>query len=378
MNPFGIPMPPGVDLSSLLGESSGPVNWRVAEFVATSMAGDSDQPDRWSYVESEYEDLLRAAEVQVAEHTRLAMPHLLTPVHVVSRAKWAKDHVPVLKPLIEPLAEKMATGQALGPASGGEPFANLMRALAPMMMGAQAGMLLGYMSHHVLGRYDLQLPPPPGEYALVFVAPNLEAAERDLNVIPRDFKFWVVLRDVIRAYQMAQPGMREEMTSLLRELVVSVEIDPEMAERFRGLDPNDPESMESLLSDAAGLVGSMEPAQREAVERMEAFVSLFDGYTAHVLEDLATDRITSLAEIEAAIERRSHERGEMQEVFEEMMGFDLRRGSSGPGKDFCDAVAESEGIEALNRVFADEQSKPTLQELQHPDEWIARTIGRRG
>jgi putative hydrolase len=234
------------------------------------------------------------------------------------------------------------------------------------------------MSHHVLGRYDLQLPPPPGEYALVFVAPNLEAAERDLNVIPRDFKFWVVLRDVIRGYQMAQPGIREEMTALVRELVVSVQIDPEMAERFRDIDPDDPESMQSLLSDAAGLVGSMEPAQREVVERMEAFVSLLDGYTAHVLEHLAADRIPSLREIEDAIERRALERGEMQEVFEEMMGFDLRRGSSGPGKEFCDIVVESEGIEALNRVFKDEASKPNLQELHHPDEWIARTVGRRG
>lgn len=378
MNPFGIPLPPDMDLSGFLTAASGPVNWEIARFVARSMAGDAEKSPRWTHVEGEYDDLVRAAEIQVAEHTGLACTHLLTPVQVVSRAQWATDHLEVFRPLLEPLAEKMAAGEIELGGQGPEPFSNLMRALTPMMMGAQAGMLVGYMSHHVLGRYDLQLPPPEGEYALVFVGPNLEDAERGLNVIPRDFKFWVALRDVTRAFVLAQPGIRETMLDLMRDVVVTVKVDPEMAEQFRGFDPNDPESMQRLLADATGLVSSMEPAQRESMEHMEAFVSLLDGYTTHVLEALAAERITSLREIEDAIERHSLERGEMQNAFEEMMGFDLRRGLTGPGRDFCDAVVATEGITALNRVFADAQSRPSLDELHNPADWMARTIGRRG
>lgn len=89
INPFDMSLPAGIDLSGLLSSHGEPVNWEVARFVARSMAGDADKPERWTHVESEYDELVRAAEVQVLQYTGLSNPAMLTPVEVVSRARWA-------------------------------------------------------------------------------------------------------------------------------------------------------------------------------------------------------------------------------------------------------------------------------------------------
>lgn len=378
LNPFGIPLPPDLDLARLLASSSGPVNWEIARFVAQAMAGDADGTARWSDVEDEYNDLVRAAEVQVQQYTGLSSTELLTPVEVVSRARWAEQSVRCFEPLVEPLAVRLGEAQAESAGAGGEPFANLMRALTPFMVGAQTGMLVGWLSHHVLGRFDVQLPPTPGS-RLVFVAPNLEAAERSLNVVPRDFKFYIALREVVRAIEYAQPGVREQFGELAAGLVTTLEIDADKLEDIGPVDFSDPASMQAFLEDPSGLLASLSsPAQAEAVEKMEAFVGLVEGYADHVMDAVGAARIASIAEIGAAIEARSSERHDVEDMFEELLGFGVRRSQYAVGREFCDAVVTQEGMAALNRVWKDEASRPTLAELQEPGDWLARTVGRRG
>ena len=387
-NPFGLPspfgsfppgaFPPGMDISKLLTGSSGPVNWDVALFLAQAMAGDADARPRWTEVEDDYTELVRAAEVQVTEYTSLSSPTLLTPVQVVSRAQWARDHVKAFAPLVEPLATAMATAQSGDLPPEAAPFANLMQALAPMMAGAQTGMLVGFLSHHVLGDYDLQLPPPAGS-CIVFVAPNLEDAERSLNVVPRDFRYWLALREVVRAVEYAQPGVRDEVVALTAEVMATVEIDPERLAGLSSIDPSDPSAMQDMFQDPAALLaGVTSPAQQEKIEALEALTGLIEGYAAHVLAAVGTDRIGGIAEIEAAITRREADSGDVDAQFTEMLGIGLRRSGDVPGRAFCDAVVASEGIAALNRVWDGPELRPTRAELDAPSEWIARVIGRRG
>lgn len=379
--PGGMPdLPANFDLSRLLSSSGGPVNWEVAAAVAAQMAGDADAEPRWGDVEDEYAGLVRAAEVPVTEYTGLSAPKLLAPVQVVSRARWCELHLRAFEPMVVPLAEKLATAQAANVQPGQEPFANMFRAMMPFLLGAQAGTMVGWLSHHVLGRYDLQVPPP-AEGGLVFVAPNLEAAERDLNVVPFDFKFWLALHEVVRAIEYGQPGVREQFADLARGVTDAIRIDPEQLASLgslQGFDMTDPASMQQVLDEAQGLAETLvEPGHEDALEHLEAYFGIIEGYAAHVTQRVGTDRIASIAEIEEAIAVRRMT-AESDDVFQQMLGFDVRRRHFEPARLFCDTVVLTEGIEALNRVWRSAEDRPTLEEIHDPDLWLARTVGRRG
>ena len=101
--------------------------------------------------------------------------------------------------------------------------------------GAQAGLILAYLSSRVLGQYELFLPPgegetsaggansgskgrtggarpptapPPGggEGRLTLVAPNIVTVERELGVNPHDFSRWVCLHEETQARRGTRRG----------------------------------------------------------------------------------------------------------------------------------------------------------------------------
>jgi len=381
---FPFPMGPGnmpidFDLARFMSSSSGPINWEVAAYVAAQMAGDADAPARWTDVEAEYAQLVRAAEVLVTDYTGLSAPHLLEPVQVVSRARWAELHYRTFEPMVAPLAEKLTEAQKQAPA-GQTPFGNLMGPMMPFMLGAQAGMLAGWLSHHVLGRYDLQVPPP-AEGGLVFVAPNLEAAERDLNVVPMDFTFWLAMHEVVRAIEYDQPGIRAAFADLAAGVTSAITIDPDKLgdlSSIQNLDPSDPSSLNSLLADSEGLMEAMvEPGHEEALGRLEAYFGIIEGYAAHVMARVGTERIPTLRQIEDAIEVHRLT-ADADDMFQQLLGFDVRRHHFQPAKEFCDHVVELEGIGVLNRVWKSAEDRPSIEELNDPDLWLARTVGLRG
>ena len=43
------------------------------------------------------------------------------------------------------------------------------------------------------------------------------------------------------------------------------------------------------------------------------------------------------------------------------------------GERFCTAVADKAGISTLNRVWESVELMPSLDEVRHPDRWLART-----
>ncbi len=370
------PLPADFDLSRFLTGGGGPVNWEIATFLAVAMAGDADAPPRWSDVEDEYAGLVRAAEVLVGGYTGLSPGALLTPVEVVSRARWAETHVPSFRPLVEPLAAKMA---AAVPPGGNDPMANLMRALTPFLLGAQAGLMAGYLSHVVLGQYDVQLPSLATGSGLVFVAPNLEAAEVALNVVPQDFKFWIALHEVTHAYEFSQPGVADRFSRLMGEVVDSLEVDADRLTDMEGFDPADPGSLQAIFERPTGLLGAISnPAQEAAMDRIQAFMAVIEGYAEHVMHTAGAARIGTYADIEAAIARRAEEPGEFEDLFQQALGFSVKRRQYEAGRNFCDTVVAAEGVEALNRVWRDESAWPEPHEVGDPGEWLARTVGRRG
>ncbi len=96
------------------------------------------------------------------------------------------------------------------------------------MTGAEIGGALGFLGSKVLGQFD----PFLGDGRLLLVAPNIVAAERQIEAYSEDFRLWVCLHEETHRVQFtAVPWMREHMLEMMTTLVDSVEVDPGQARR---------------------------------------------------------------------------------------------------------------------------------------------------
>ncbi len=94
----------------------------------------------------------------------------------------------------------------------------------------QVGLLLAYLSGKVLGQYELFLPPVDGHPQtgrLTLVAPNIVAAERQLDVDPRDFRLWVCVHEVTHRTQFtAVPWLRSHLHDEISAFLLASDLDP--------------------------------------------------------------------------------------------------------------------------------------------------------
>ena len=401
--PFGIPglpnfLAPGFDLSNLdpsmlmhVLASPGPLNWEVASQLAQIVATNGSAepaPDEPAGVM--LGELARAAQTHVVAETGLAATFTTT-VRTVTRAEWAALHLRALRPVLEALAESL--GAALRAETGGSETAPLdprldpqidphidpmnpetmLPMLAPLLLGVQAGSMIGYLAQHALGRYDLPLPSAD-EPSLCFVVANIEAFEREWSLASNDLRFYVAIHEVVHAATRSVPWVRELLVELAIEYVSSYEMDPSVLEaRLGDLDPTNPESMQRLAEHPGELLGALQSErQRRVLEQVRVFHSVLDGYADVILERVGQPLIPSFAQIHEAMARHRLERGDAEQFVEGLLGLAVGRDDYELGAAFCRGVIERAGIDGLNRLWAKRSMVPTANELRAAGLWLAR------
>ena len=98
-----------------------------------------------------------------------------------------------------------------------------------MLIGVEAGGIVGFMGRNVLGQYELALLDPERPPRLLLVAPNLREAARTFEADEAELLEWVVFHEITHAVQFTGvPWLREHLAAMLRELLssVKVEVDP--------------------------------------------------------------------------------------------------------------------------------------------------------
>ncbi len=384
-----------VDIEALMRmlQSPGPVNWEVASQVATMVAADDDRAPR-SDERSELEGLARAALTHVVGETGLTAA-FGAPVRILGRDDWARLHLDALRPVLESLAG--ALEKAIGEAGAGsvepdeagvhaapttgpfglpfdpEAFAGIMGLMAPMLLGMQAGSMIGHMAHHALGRYDLPLPTGDAP-SLCFVAPNLAAFEQEWSLPRDDLRFSVAIHEAVRVAERSVPWVQPHLVGLATDYVSSYEIDPDaFGARFGDIDPSDPQSVQAIAGDPDALLGAMEtPRLRAAGDRLLDVALVLEGYADTVSERIAERLVPGAERVEEAVRRHRLERGDAERFIEGLLGLRLQREHYERGRAFCRGVVERAGLDGLNRLWESEAFLPTPAEVDAPGLWLAR------
>jgi coenzyme F420 biosynthesis associated uncharacterized protein len=286
---------------------------------------------------------LRSAAPVAAEHvsrlTRLGPPPADLAVRVVDRPSWARANVRSLRAL--------TAGAAVTDRAG-------LRGAAG---AGQVAAVLGLLSGSVLGQYD----PWAGRGALLLVAPNVLAVERRLGVAPADFRLWVALHEQTHAQQFAAaPWLTGHLAGRVAALLAP---GPDDAGAGGG---------------AWSLAGSLDEAQRAALDEVGAVMALLEGHADVTMDAVGRSVVPSVRRIRRRFEARrdaGRGTGALHRVVRSLLGTDVKLAQYRDGAAFVRAVRRRVGTSGLNAAFAAPEALPTAAEIAEPAAWLRRVHG---
>jgi coenzyme F420 biosynthesis associated uncharacterized protein len=340
------------------------VDWSLARQVARLAAGSGDEGPPQADVAA----LCAEMKDHVAAYTGLVPVAPVPAAELVSRGEWAAVNIDSLAQLLDPVAARL--DERLGFAG---PLAGALRAGAAATLATEAGLVIGYVAQRVLGQYEVSLLGGDAPPRMLFVAPNLRKAVRELDVEPEPFHRWICAHELTHVFQFqGVDWLREHLGGMVRQYLSTVEVRIERGAAGGLPSIPDPARLVEAFRDGglAALVQTKE--QRALMGRMQAAMAVVEGYSEHVMDAIAADAIPGHEELRTAMDARRRSRSAPERLIERLLGLEMKMRQYEQGKAFCDAVAAEAGMEALNRVWASPEALPTEAELERPLEWLAR------
>jgi coenzyme F420 biosynthesis associated uncharacterized protein len=338
-------------------------DWDTALDVGRRIAGPgvAVPPVQRARLREDLAQLVPQAEGLIRGFTGLEIGGFRSRAWVMARSEWIRANLGGLQRLIEPLAVRIVAQRA--------GRADLKR----KAMGAQAGVLLGYVSKKVLGQYDVFLPPDD-EGLLYFVGPNVIEVEQRYALSPRDFRLWIAIHEVTHRVQFgAATWLRGFLRDHVDAYLDSVQLDGrEVMNQLR-------RAAEEVRAGAdwrgmGGVFLLLSPEQRELFAKMQALMSLLEGHASFVMNEVARDHVKDVDRMRRALSSRRRA-GNVERSFQRAIGFDRKIAQYDAGERFVRSIVDRAGMSTFNRVWAAADNLPKPGEIEEPDRWLSRVAG---
>jgi coenzyme F420 biosynthesis associated uncharacterized protein len=346
----------------LLEDSDGLVDWRQAAGVAIDYTGED-----WAgafiepAVTREFAGYVKRVAPAVADFTGLELSDPLGAPVVFNRSEWAAATAQDIKPLLEALMESVA----------GPDYARQAGPLARAAVAGQLGLVLGYLAKRVLGQYDSSLTVEedrPGR--LFFIYPNIVQTERRLGVDPQAFRLWLALHEVTHGFEFkANPWLKGYIQGLIQDHMAFAKAKLERV--GTGGDDAEAEGFTGKLSLTKSFGELMRPEDSPTLAKIQAVMSVLEGYSEHVMAETADKVLPGTADIGSLLERARGNRSWPQSLIERLIGLDVKLEQYRLGRLFVKQAADAGGMELANEIWRP-GNLPTLTELQQPELWVAR------
>lgn len=350
------------------------IDWDLATSVAVRTSGrtPSLHPAVHAQMQANYEAMLREIETPLATYVGNDLSLGNTVVEVLDRPGWIRANMRNFRYLLQPVEDfyRESLGQSrFGPPLG---FQNAAR----VMLSSQIGVLVGYLSRRVLGQYDIALlgEEPVTGGTLFFVEPNLRQVEDTLGVPPEELRRWIALHEATHAHEFelhtwVRPYLNASLRQYLKLLI----------DDMRARDTGD-NALFALVNRFFGnmrqghnvLNALMTPQQRELMSRLQALMTLAEGYSNHVMNQVGRDMLPNFELIHQRVEHRQRERSQVEQVFLKITGLSLKMEQYRHGERFVDYVVRQRGMSFANRAWHSAQDLPTELEIRDPERWIRR------
>lgn len=335
----------------------GPVNWKLAAEVARHLAGERQPIDPWA--SEEFRDLARLAEFHMEGVAPFPVP-AASDVLPLDPRTWAEKNLESYGDLVEPFASSVS---AEGPAAA------LFGQMAPVIIGMQAGTLVGSLATWAVSGFDAGLPPDhPGP--LTLIVPNLDSLKRS-DIDERELRMWVVANEVAFRSVCALPWIHDHLAILVTNYADATRIDPSKLSGLMigGTDPTDIERAIEEAGGIEGLIGGEDATGPR--EELEAFLGAITG-CARLLARRAVGGI--VPKFDSISDVRDAERSESDGPVVMIGIASVPPEKTRLGDIFNQEVEARYGENALRVLWADPTRMPTASELQDPTSWAARVL----
>jgi coenzyme F420 biosynthesis associated uncharacterized protein len=342
------------------------IDWPLAQRLASFVAGQPDTP----LPRADLGELSRDSAERVIAYTGLTPQGPLPEAEPVERAEWIRANIASMSALLDPALRQVGRSVA----KPARPFVQLT---AGVVMTAEVGVMLGFLAQRVLGQYELVLldtTPADRPPRLLYVAPNLANAVRTFRADEAEFLRWVALHEITHAVQFAGvPWLQRHMAAMVRELLDSAQLKIDTRRALRLPRTDDFKKLVEVVrsGDIVTLVAS--PEEKQTIDAMQATMAVIEGYAEHVMDAVGEPLLPGLPRLRAALDSRRRSQSAPSRLMMKLLGMEMKMRQYQQGKVFCDAVVRAGGIEALNRVWRDPASMPTLPEIENPLAWLRRT-----
>jgi len=262
----------------------------------------------------------------------------------VDREGWLDLNLNILRRVIDPVIEQ------------GRVPNSLIVQVGRAGIDRYVGFMLGFLGRRVLGQYDPQLlgAEPVAPDGLYLVETNVEEWAQKAELPGEDLRRWLILHEMTHAWQFAaHPWLRAHMEQSLKVLLDSTSRKASPAARVAAF---------------AGVL----PAQWKVMRQMQGTMSLVEGYSNLVMNELGTQLLPGFERLEEAYRTRSSSKSVLELLIWKLSGLDLKLQQYRRGEAFAKAVYDAHGMKALNLAWEGPQTMPGLDELSNPEGWYRR------
>ena len=349
----------------------GLVDWPRVEEIAVARLAAAPGALTLSELRSAEADYARALDGAIPlleQFLGRPLPGVVERHEVVNRQGWAKANIVTFEQIIDRLEPQLRSAtNTRGVASG------LARAANRFVTTQQLGFLLGFLGTRVLGQYDIALlsaESNPGK--LLFVEDNIRLTASNLGVRPTDFRTWIVLHEATHAFEFeandwVRPYIRERL-----ELQLAGVLDQARELQSGGIGGLLGRMREARDNPLSAL---MTPEQRRLFEETQRVMSLLEGFSDWVMDEVGAQVLPNVQQIRDRFEaRRSQRRGTFDRIVARVTGLDLKIEQYRRGERFVSGVAAAGGKAAIEMLWSGPMALPTEAEFADPKAWVSRMI----
>jgi coenzyme F420 biosynthesis associated uncharacterized protein len=262
----------------------------------------------------------------------------------LDREGWLDLNLGIMRRVVDPVLEK------------GRLPNSLMVDFGRTGLDHYMALMLAFLGHRVLGQYDPQLlgVEPIADAGLYLVETNVEEWGRKADLPDKDLRRWLILHEMTHAWQFAaHPWLRGHMEQSMRALLDTVTEKVSPAARIAAF---------------AGVL----PSQWRVMRQMQGTMSLIEGYSNLVMNELGAKLLPGFDQLEDAYRRRSSNKSVVDQLVWKLTGLDLKLQQYRRGEAFARAVYDAHGMKALNLAWQGPEQMPRLEELENPEGWYRR------
>jgi putative hydrolase len=357
---------------------------------AVSEAGDAVVGDA---ARRQLDQAVQVAELWLDQVTAFEAPGITT--HAWSRAEWVEATMPTWRTLVEPVAE--GVGRAVGDAmrtqlqqlgEGGLPEgilpagidpAAMLGQMEPMvakmsgaMFGLQVGQAVGALATETVSGTEVGLPLVP-DRSVALLPANVEAFAEGLGVDLDQVRIYLAVREAARVRLFSEvPWIGPQLVAAVRDYARDISIDTDRIETaLESVDASDATALQAALQDQL-FRPDPSPAQRAALDRLETYLALVEGWVDVVADRTTREHLPQSAALGEAVRRRRATGGPAEKAFAGLVGLELRPRRLRDAANLWAALEAKHGAAGRDGAWGHPDVAPTGADLDDPLGYVER------